>query len=91
MVRPKRTSERLVALFLLGVLLLFPPLLGVFNQPVRSFGVPLLFLYLFVIWAVLILLTAAVVRSLGPDDEVPDHSTDRANPEASHAEERADA
>ena len=35
MVRPKRTAERLMALFLLGVLLIFPPFLLVFNRPVR--------------------------------------------------------
>jgi hypothetical protein len=90
MVRPKRTSERLVALFLLGVVLMFPPLLGVFNQPVRSFGVPLLYLYLFVVWAALILLTAAVIHSIDPDDEAVG-STDTVIREAPHAEEEADA
>ena len=91
MVRPKRTSERLVALFLLGVVLMFPPVLGVFNQSVRPFGMPLLYLYLFVVWAALILLTAGVVRSLGSDDEAPDSSTEATIHEAPRGEERADA
>lgn len=86
----KRTSERLVALFLLGVLLMLPPMLGVFNQQVRAVGVPLLYLYLFVVWAVLILLTAAVVRSIGIDDEAAAGSADPAIRETA-AEERADA
>jgi hypothetical protein len=84
MARPKRISERLVALFVLGVVLMFPPLLGVFNQQLRTFGLPLLYLYLFVAWAALILLTAAVVRSIGADD-------DGAVDQAARAEERGDA
>jgi hypothetical protein len=88
MARPKRISERLVALFLLGGVLMFPPLLGVFNQQLRFLGLPLLYLYLFVAWAALILLTAAVVRLIGADDNV---ATDADLHEAPRAEERADA
>jgi hypothetical protein len=58
----RRTHERLVALFLLGVLLLLPPLLAIFNHPVRILGVPVLYLYLFIAWATVIGLTAAVMR-----------------------------
>ena len=91
MVRPKRTSERLVALFLLGVVLMFPPVLGLFNQQVRAFGVPLLYLYLFIAWAVLILLTAAVVRTSDLDDEAPGGSSDLAIREAPSTEDKGDA
>ena len=64
-----RGRELLIALFLLAVLLLTPPLLIVFNQPTRLFGVPLLYLYLFVVWAVLIALVALTVeRSDAADD-----------------------
>lgn len=68
MVRQKRIAERLVALFLLGVLLLFPPVLEAFNRPVRVLGLPVLYLYLFAAWALLILLTAVVARRIGQDD-----------------------
>jgi hypothetical protein len=88
MVRPKRIPERLVALFLLGVVLMFPPLLGIFNQQLRTFGLPLLYLYLFVTLAVLIMLTAAVVRSIGAYD---DGAIDADLREAPRAEDRADA
>jgi hypothetical protein len=54
--RHSRTSERLVALFLLGTVLLVPPVLLVFNRPMRVLGIPTLYLYLFVIWIVLIFL-----------------------------------
>ena len=40
MSRPGLTHERLVALFLLGVLLFTPPFLGIFNTPDRILGLP---------------------------------------------------
>ncbi len=67
-----RMRERLTALFMLGALLLTPPLLLVFNQATRVFGVPALYLYLFVVWAVLITLVALAVERWdaadGPDE-----------------------
>jgi hypothetical protein len=70
-----RRRELLVALFLLGALLLTPPLLIVFNQATRLLGVPLLYLYLFVVWAVLIALVALAVEDAddldAADSEVP--------------------
>ena len=57
-----RTRELLIALFLLGVLLLSPPLLIVFNQATSLFGVPALYLYVFVVWAALIALVALAVE-----------------------------
>ena len=56
-----RMRERLMALFMLGALLLTPPLLIVFNQATRVFGVPALYLYLFVVWAALIALVGLAV------------------------------
>jgi hypothetical protein len=57
-------SERLVALFILGCLLLTYPLLALFNVGGVLFGIPLLYAYLFGAWAVLIALMAlAVARS----------------------------
>jgi len=67
-----RMRERLMALFMLGALLLTPPLLIVFNQVTRVLGVPTLYLYLFVVWAALIALVALAVgrwdASDGPDE-----------------------
>jgi hypothetical protein len=63
MSRPGLTHERLVALFLLGVLLFTPPLLGIFNSPARVFGIPALYLYLFAAWTLLIVLVALVIES----------------------------
>ena len=47
-IRP-RDRASLVAL-LVGVLLLSYPLINVPNRPLLLFGVPLLYLYLFVVW-----------------------------------------
>jgi hypothetical protein len=49
------TSRRLAALFALGVLLLYPPLLGIFNRPGSLLDVPILPLYLFTVWGALLL------------------------------------
>jgi hypothetical protein len=70
MIRRERTNELLVALFLLGVVLLLPPVLLVFNRPERIMGVPVLYLYLFAAWAVLIGLVAAIARRIGAQPEM---------------------
>jgi hypothetical protein len=74
---PRRgvTGERLIALFLLGACLFVPPWLSVFNRPVQVLGLPLLYVYLFAAWAVLIAMTALIVAFAGGDgafDETPD-------------------
>ena len=62
MLRPSRTRELLIALFLLGALLLAPPLLIIFNKATRILGMPALYLYLFAVWAALIALVALAVE-----------------------------
>ena len=72
---PSRTRELLVALFLLGALLLAPPLLIIFNKATRVLGIPTLYLYLFVVWTTLIALVAVIV-------EPRDRAGPRAQPRA---------
>jgi hypothetical protein len=60
--RTTMKGPRLVAIFLLGVLLFNYPLLALFNRMVLVFGVPLLYAYIFVAWALLIGLAALVVE-----------------------------
>ncbi len=71
--RPESTSERMAALFLLGLLLFNPPLLNVFDAgaEITVFGIPLLYLYLFSAWAVLIFLTALAINLPHPRGRVP--------------------
>ena len=51
-----------MALFLLGCLLFNYPLLYLFNIDERLFGIPLVYVYMFTAWALLIVLTALVVE-----------------------------
>jgi hypothetical protein len=51
------TSRRLAALFIIGIAALYPPLLGAFNRPGNFLGIPLLPLYLFTAWGMLVFLS----------------------------------
>jgi len=53
-----KKNKRLVALFLLGFVLLNYPILSLLNLPIFVFGLPLLYIYIFGIWGLLILLSA---------------------------------
>lgn len=59
-------NQRLAGLFLVGLLLLFSPLLGLFEGPAHWRGIPLLYLYLFGVWALLIAAAAWIVRGRRP-------------------------
>ena len=62
MIRPSIKGPRLVAVFLLGLLLLNSPLLQLFERPGAMLGIPLLFAYVFGVWALLIGLMALVLE-----------------------------
>jgi hypothetical protein len=62
MIRPSIKGQRLLALFLLGVLLLNYPLLNLFAAPSHVLGIPVLYAYVFVVWALLIALMALVLE-----------------------------
>ena len=49
-------GQRLICIFLLGVVLFNFPILALFNIGETLFGIPVLFAYLFLAWAALILL-----------------------------------
>ena len=55
-------AARLACLFMLGCLLFNYPLLALFNVPGSLFGVPILYAYIFIAWAALIALVAAVME-----------------------------
>ena len=52
------TRQRMVGNFLLGLLLLYSPLLTVFDTDAELLGFPITFLYLFGTWFLLVALTA---------------------------------
>jgi hypothetical protein len=56
-----KKSKRLVALFLFGFVLLNYPILSLLNINITVFGLPLLYIYIFGVWGLLIFLSALVV------------------------------
>jgi len=59
---PKRKGERLISLLIVGIILLNFPLLSVFNKTYLLLGFPVLFLYLFSIWGLIIGAMVLVLR-----------------------------
>lgn len=55
-------AQRLVALFMLGCLVFSYPLLSLFNVGGTVAGIPVLFAYLFGVWAALIAMMILVVE-----------------------------
>jgi len=60
--KPSLTGQRLAALFLMGFLLLNYPLLSLSAGSQTWLGVPVLYLYIFGVWAVLIALIAIAIE-----------------------------
>lgn len=64
--RSNITGQRLAAVFLLGCVLFNYPVLSLFNRPVAIFGIPLLYVYVFGAWGLLIGLMALVIERRRP-------------------------
>jgi hypothetical protein len=60
--KPNSKTQRLAALFVLGCLLFNYPLLALFNRQVLLGGIPVLYVYVFAAWALLIGLLALVIE-----------------------------
>ena len=65
--RSTLTRQRLVLVFLAGVLLFFSPILSLFDRQVAWLGVPVLYLYLFGAWAFLIAAVTAWIAGSGDE------------------------
>ena len=63
--RSRLTGQRLVATFLLGCILLNYPLLSLLNRAANLFDIPLLYAYIFLVWAGLIALMGWVIEHRG--------------------------
>ncbi len=62
MIKATLTGQRLVALFLLGWVLVNYPILSAFDSARMWFGIPVLYLYVFGLWAALIVMMALVIE-----------------------------
>ncbi|NGZ04750.1 MAG: hypothetical protein G8237_00155 [Magnetococcales bacterium] len=58
----KQRKERLVVLIVLGVLAINFPMLSLFSQPRTVWGIPVLWLYLFLFWLGFVVMIALVMR-----------------------------
>lgn len=56
------TRQRLVGIFLVSLLLLFSPVVVLFERMVVWFGIPAIYFYLFGVWFAIIAATALIVR-----------------------------
>jgi hypothetical protein len=61
-----RKIRRLTGVFLLGWVLLNYPILSLFNRPTSFGGIPLLYVYMFASWVLIIGLIAVIARSGRP-------------------------
>jgi hypothetical protein len=57
------TRQRLVGIFLVGLLLLYSPALTLFDRAVEWAGFPVSYLYLFGVWLLLVVLAAITVEA----------------------------
>lgn len=55
-------GQQLTALFFVGCLLFNFPLLSLFSKDGMLFGLPILYLYIFLIWFLLICLITAIIE-----------------------------
>jgi hypothetical protein len=62
MKRSEFSTARIVGLLILGIFLFSPPFILIFDKPVLVAGIPMLFLYLVVAWAVLVALMMFVIE-----------------------------
>ena len=68
-------TRRLFGLFVLGFILFNYPILSIFNLEAFLFGIPMLYLYLFSVWMLLIILIAFVTRVTRYRDALPSSSS----------------
>ena len=88
----QQSREYIVILFIVGVLALNYPVLELFDRPWMPFGIPALYLYLYLTWLVLIILLIVVVEhsQISEPDQTaaPPETISQPEPEAAPAERR---
>jgi hypothetical protein len=67
--RHRKARDQALILPLVGLILLTPPVAGVFQLEAKIAGVPFAVIYLFVVWALLIAGAAVLSRRLRNGDE----------------------
>lgn len=70
----KRQNERLIVMLIIGVIALNYPLLSLFSKAKLIFGVPVLYLYLFVVWFIFIICVAVILEKTTSPPLITDSS-----------------
>ncbi len=70
-IRRRKARDRSVALLLLGGVLLMPPIGAIFRLDTTVLGVPFPLAYIFVVWVLLIIGGASLVKALQDSDVLP--------------------
>ena len=65
----RKLENAALALLVFGAVLIVPPILSIFNVPVRILGVPLVVMYLFMVWITLVGVTLLLSRRM-PQSEI---------------------
>ncbi len=60
--KPSVRGQRLIAAFLFGCLVFDYPILALFNQEGTVYGIPMLFVYIFGVWLLLIVVMAIIIE-----------------------------
>ncbi|MEL6997167.1 MAG: hypothetical protein ACFB03_16045 [Paracoccaceae bacterium] len=81
----RRVRDRAAILTLIGMLLLVSPIAGVFQIDAKIGGIPVTLIYLFAVWALLIIGTALLSR------QMTDEATTGEIPPDRHPDRRRDA
>ncbi|MEM7058351.1 MAG: hypothetical protein AAF557_12230 [Pseudomonadota bacterium] len=68
----RKTRDRAFIVLIMGIVLLMPPLAGIFQIDARILGLPATLVYLFLVWAGLILATSMLARALMRSDTPPE-------------------
>lgn len=64
--------SRMVALFILGVVLFNYPVLSLFNRKLLILGIPILYLFMFSVWVLFIVLIIFITASRNPAPKCSD-------------------
>lgn len=73
----RKLTSGMLLLTVFGALLVLPPLVYVFNQPIFHFGIPQIVFYLFVVWLLLIGGTALLAHAVPRDEPAESGDGDR--------------
>ncbi len=60
--KPSVRGQRLIAAFLFGCLAFDYPILALFNHEGTVYGIPMLFVYIFGVWLLLIVVMAIIIE-----------------------------